>query len=81
MVWKLGKLQRAYNELRFDVGTVLALHKPFVFRLLIFKHRCLDNYFFSFRSLFESISIDYVQNTAALKLNYFVFETFYLLPF
>ena len=23
MVWKLGKLQSAYNELRFDVGTVL----------------------------------------------------------
>ena len=23
MVWKLGKLQSAYNELRFDVGMVL----------------------------------------------------------
>ena len=23
MVWKLGKLQSVYNELRFDVGTVL----------------------------------------------------------
>ena len=37
MVWKLGKLQSAYNELRFDVGTVLTVHKSFVFRLLIFK--------------------------------------------
>ena len=37
MVWKLGKLQSAYNELRFDVGTVLAIHKSFIFRLLIFK--------------------------------------------
>ena len=37
MIWKLGKLQSAYNELRFDVGTVLAVHKSFVFRLLIFK--------------------------------------------
>ena len=35
MVWKLVKLQSAYNELRFDVGTVLALHKSFVFRSLI----------------------------------------------
>ena len=34
IVWKLGKLQSAYNELRFDVGTVIAVHKPFVFRLL-----------------------------------------------
>ena len=39
MVWKLGKLQSDYNELRFDVGTVLAVHKSFVFRLLIFKQR------------------------------------------
>ena len=38
MVWKLGKLQRAYNELRFDVGTVLAVHKSFVFRLLFKQH-------------------------------------------
>ena len=37
MVWKLGKLQSDYNELRFDVGTVLTVHKSFVFRLLIFK--------------------------------------------
>ena len=37
MVWKLGKLQSAYNELGFDVGTVLTVHKSFVFRLLIFK--------------------------------------------
>ena len=37
MVWKLGKLQSAYNELRFDVDTVLAVHKSFVFYLLIFK--------------------------------------------
>ena len=37
MVWKLAKLQSAYNELRLDVGTVLTLHKSFVFRLLIFK--------------------------------------------
>ena len=37
MVWKLGKLQSAYNELRFDVETVLAVHKSFVFRLLIVK--------------------------------------------
>ena len=33
MVWKLGRLQSAYNELRFDVGTVLTVHKYFVFRL------------------------------------------------
>ena len=39
--------------------------------------RCLDHCFRSFRSLFESISIDY----KTLELNYFVFETFYLLPF
>ena len=26
MVWKLGKLQSAYNELRYDVETVLAVH-------------------------------------------------------
>ena len=37
MVWKVGKLQSDYNELRFDVETVLAVHKSFVFRLLIFK--------------------------------------------
>ena len=37
MVWKLGKLQSTYNELRFDVGTVPAVHKSFVFRILIFK--------------------------------------------
>ena len=35
MVWKLGELQSAYNELRFDVETVV--RKSFVFRLLIFK--------------------------------------------
>ena len=35
---------------------------------------CLDHCFRSFRSLFESILIDY-KNTAALELNYFVFET------
>ena len=34
---QLCKLQSAYNELRFDVGTVLTVHKYFVFRLLIFK--------------------------------------------
>ena len=33
-IW-YGKLQSAYNELRFDVGTILAMHKYFVFRLLI----------------------------------------------
>ena len=38
---------------------------------------CLDHCFHSFRSLFESISIDY----KTLELNYFAFETFYLLPF
>ena len=32
-----GKLQSAKNELRFEVGTVLTVHKFFVFRLLIFK--------------------------------------------
>ena len=32
-----SKLQSDYNELRFDVGTVLTVHKSFVFRLLIFK--------------------------------------------
>ena len=32
---KHGKLQSAYNELCIDVGTVLAVHKSFVFRLLI----------------------------------------------
>ena len=37
MVWKLGKFQSDYDELRFDVGTVLTVHKYFVFRLLIFK--------------------------------------------
>ena len=37
MVWKLGKLQSAKNELRFEVGTVLTVDKFFVFRLLIFK--------------------------------------------
>ena len=37
MVWKLGKLQSAYNELGFDVETVLTVHKSFVLRLLIFK--------------------------------------------
>ena len=37
MIWKLGKLQSAYNELRFDVETVLTVHKSFVFRLLILK--------------------------------------------
>ena len=35
MVWKLRKLQSAHNELRFDVETVLTVHKSFVFRLLI----------------------------------------------
>ena len=35
MVWKLSKLQSDYNELHF--GTVLTVHKYFVFRLLIFK--------------------------------------------
>ena len=40
MIWKLGKLQSAYNELRFDVGTVLTVHKSFVFRLLVFKQHC-----------------------------------------
>ena len=39
--------------------------------------RCLDHCFRLLRSLFESISIDY----KTLELNYFVFETFYLLPF
>ena len=39
MVWKLGKHQSAYNELRFDVGTVLTLHKSFVFRMLIFQQQ------------------------------------------
>ena len=39
--------------------------------------RCLDHCFCSFRPLFESISINY----RALELNYFVFKTFYLLPF
>ena len=34
MIWKLGKLQSAYNELRLDVGTVLTLHKSFVFERL-----------------------------------------------
>ena len=38
---------------------------------------CLDHCFHSFRSLFESISIAY----KTLQLNYFVFKTFYLLPF
>ena len=37
MVWKLGWLQSADNELRFDVETVLTVHKSFVYRLLIFK--------------------------------------------
>ena len=37
MVWKLDKLQSGYNELRFDVGTVLTVHKSFVFHLVIFK--------------------------------------------
>ena len=37
MVWKLGKLQSTYNELRFDVETVLAVHKSIVSSLLIFK--------------------------------------------
>ena len=37
MVWKFGKLQNAYNELRFDVGLVLTVHKSFVFRSSIFK--------------------------------------------
>ena len=40
-------------------------------------NRCLDHCFHSFRSLFESISIAY----KTLQLNYFVFKTFYLLPF
>ena len=31
MVWKLGKLQSAYKELRFDVGKVLAVHKSLFF--------------------------------------------------
>ena len=35
MVWKLGKPQSACNDLRFDVGTVHAMHKYFVLRLLI----------------------------------------------
>ena len=55
MVWKLGKLQSAYNELRFDKGldntwTTPAgqlekhwdgprVHKSFVFLLLIFKQQ------------------------------------------
>ena len=39
--------------------------------------RCLDHCFHLFRSLFESISIAY----KTLELNYFVFETFCLLPF
>ena len=39
--------------------------------------RCLEHCLCSFRSLFESISIDY----KTLELNYFVFETFYLLSF
>ena len=37
MVWKLGYLQSADNELRFDVETVLTVYKSSVFRLLIFK--------------------------------------------
>ena len=37
--------------------------------------RCLNHCFRSFRSLFESISIDY----KLMELNYFVFETFHLL--
>ena len=37
MFGKLGKLQSAYNQQRFDVGTVLTVQKSFVFRLLIFK--------------------------------------------
>ena len=37
MVWKLGKLQSTYNELRFDVGTVFAVYKSIVSSLLIFK--------------------------------------------
>ena len=39
--------------------------------------RWLNDCFCSFRSLFESILIDY----KTLELNYFAFETFYLLPF
>ena len=37
-------------------------------------NRCLDHCFCSFRSLFESISIEYT----TLELNNFVFEAFYL---
>ena len=36
--------------------------------------RCLNHCFRSFRSLFESISIDY----KLMELNYFIFETFHL---
>ena len=41
--------------------------------------RCFSRCFQSFRSLFESISIAW--STGALVLNYFAFESFYLLPF
>ena len=34
MVWKLSKLQSDYNELHFDVGMVLTVHKSFVSHLL-----------------------------------------------
>ena len=30
MVWKLGKLQSDYNELRFDIGTVF-MHRAQIF--------------------------------------------------
>ena len=50
--------------------------------------RCLNHSFLSlFGSLFSLVSVavwiyfNRLQNTAALELNYFVFHTFYLLPF
>ena len=38
MVWKLGKLQSAYNELHFDVETVLPCTN-----LLFFAYSYLNN--------------------------------------
>ena len=76
------QLQRHTDTVTESVSSVLYLtikQRVQIVRLILSPFpsyrfsRCLDHCFRSFRSLFESISIDY----KTLQLNYFVFETFF----